>query len=63
MEGANPVMDKHYPLSPAVQNIAYKVIDNMLALNVIEESDSRWSNISMVAPKPGKNDIVYTPET
>lgn len=47
--------DKHYPLSPAVQNIVYKEIDNMLALNVIEESDSPWSNRSMVALKPGKN--------
>lgn len=55
IEGANPVKDKHYPLSPAVQDIVYKEIDNMLALKVIEESDSPWSNRTTVVRKPGKN--------
>lgn len=55
VEGANPVKDKHYPLSPAVQEIVYHEIDNMLALKVIEESDSSWSNRTTVVRKPGKN--------
>lgn len=54
-EGATPIKEKHYPLSPAVQDIVYKEIDNMLALNVIEESDGPWSNRTTVVRKPGKN--------
>lgn len=55
VEGAVPVKDKHYPLSPAVQEIVYQEIDNMLALKVIEESDGPWSNRTTVVRKPGKN--------
>lgn len=55
IEGAVPVKDKHYPLSPAVQEIVYKEIDNMLALNVIEECNGPWSNRTTVVRKPGKN--------
>lgn len=52
---ANPVKDRHYPLSPAVQEIVYNEIDKMLALKVIEESDSPWSNRTTVVRKPNKN--------
>lgn len=55
IEGAVPVKDRHYPLSPAVQSIVYEEIDNMLRLNVIEESESPWSHRTTVVRKPGKN--------
>lgn len=55
IEGAEPVKDRHYPMSPAVQAITYQEVDNMLALNVIEESESPWSNRTTVVRKPGKN--------
>ncbi|KAH8288942.1 hypothetical protein KR018_000365, partial [Drosophila ironensis] len=42
--GAVPVKDRHYPVSPAVQDLVYKEVDEMLRLGVIEESDSAWSN-------------------
>lgn len=55
VEGAEPVKDRHYPMSPAVQAITYQEVDNMLALNVIEESESPWSNRTTIVRKPGKN--------
>lgn len=44
-----------YPISLAVQEIVYKEIDNMLKLNVLEESESPWSNRTTVVRKSGKN--------
>ena len=55
VEGAQPVKDKHYPISPAVQEIVYKEIDQMLELGVIEPCESPWSNRTTVVRKPGKN--------
>lgn len=55
VEGAEPVKDRYYPISPAVQEIVYKEIDSMLELKVIEESESPWSNRTTVVRKPGKN--------
>ncbi|XP_059220401.1 uncharacterized protein LOC131995628 [Stomoxys calcitrans] len=55
VDGAVPVKDRHYPISPAVQAIVYEEIDNMLRLGVIEESESPWSNRTTVVRKPGKN--------
>lgn len=55
VEGTNPIKDKHYPISPAVQAIVYAEIDNMLKLKVIEESNSPWSNRTTIVRKPGKN--------
>lgn len=43
VEGAVPFKERHYPISPAVQAIVYGEVDNMLKLNVIEESESPWS--------------------
>lgn len=54
-EGTNPIKDKHYPISPAIQEIVYGEIDKMLELNVIEESESAWSNRTTIVRKPGKN--------
>lgn len=55
IEGAEPVKDRYYPISPAIQEIAYKEIDTMLELNVIELSESPWSNRTTIVRKPGKN--------
>lgn len=55
VEGTNPIKDRHYPISPAMQDIVYREIYNMLKLNVIEESESAWSNRTTVVRKPGKN--------
>lgn len=54
IEGAVPIKDKHYPISPAMQEIVYSEIDKMLELKVIEESDSAWSNRTTIVRKPGK---------
>lgn len=54
IEGATPVKEKHYPLSPPMQDIVYAEIDKMLKLNVIEESESAWSNRTTVVRKQDK---------
>ena len=41
---ATPIKHKHYPMSPAVQQLVYDEVDEMLRLGVIEESQSPWSN-------------------
>jgi len=52
-EGAAPVKSRHYPMSPAKHAAVYAEVDEMLRLNVIEESESAW-NMTLVI-KPGKN--------
>jgi len=42
------VKDRHYPLSPAKQEIVLAKVDKMLQLGIIEESDSPWSNRTTV---------------
>ncbi|KAM8714793.1 hypothetical protein ACLKA7_001197 [Drosophila subpalustris] len=44
IEGTEPVKDRHYPLSPAKQEIVWAEVDKMLQLGNIEERDSPWSN-------------------
>lgn len=46
IEGATSVKDRHYPVSPAVQELIFNEIDQMLKLGVIEESESAWSSRS-----------------
>lgn len=55
VEGAVPIKERHFPISPAVQEIVYAEIDNMLKLGVIRESESPWSNRFTVVRKPDKN--------
>lgn len=43
-EGATPIKNCHYPVSPALQALIYQQIDEMLGLGAIEESESAWSN-------------------
>ncbi|XP_043071287.1 uncharacterized protein LOC122322577 [Drosophila grimshawi] len=55
IEGAIPVKDRHYPLSPAMEEVVWGEVDKMLALGVIEESDSPWSNRITIVRRPDKN--------
>ncbi|KAL7723154.1 hypothetical protein ACLKA6_018414, partial [Drosophila palustris] len=55
IEGTEPVKDRHYPLSPAKQEIVWAEVDKMLQLGIIEERDSPWSNRTTVVMRPGKN--------
>lgn len=55
IEGSTPIKDRYYPVSPAVQELMYAEIDEMLRLGVIEPSNSPWSSRSTLVRKPGKN--------
>lgn len=39
-----PIKQRHYPISPAVQDKMYAELDRMLQLGVIEESQSPWNS-------------------
>ena len=54
-EGTVPIKERHFPMSPPVQDIVYSEIDKMLDLGVIKESESPWSNRFTVVRKPDKN--------
>lgn len=58
VEGTTPVKDRHYPVSPAVQELMYAEVDKMLDLGVIETSSSPWSNRCTLVRKPEKIDCV-----
>lgn len=51
---ANPVKQRFYPVSPAVERLMFKEIDRMLALGVIEASSSPWSSPMRLVVKPNK---------
>ncbi|EDX15667.1 GD11956 [Drosophila simulans] len=55
VEGARPFKDRPYPTSPAKQKVVEDEMGKMLALGVIEESKSPWSNRTTVVSKPGKD--------
>ncbi|XP_043063215.1 uncharacterized protein LOC122319687 [Drosophila yakuba] len=55
VEGAEPFKDRHYPQSPAMQEIVWAEVDKMLELGVIEVSESPWSNRTTVVRRPDKN--------
>ncbi|KAH8244542.1 hypothetical protein KR032_008233, partial [Drosophila birchii] len=54
VEGAEPFKDRHYPLSPAMQEVVWAEGDKMLELGVIEVSESPRSNRTTVR-RPDKN--------
>ena len=37
---ANPIKQRHYPVSPAIQKLMYDEVDRMVELGVVEESQS-----------------------
>lgn len=52
---AMPIIQRHYPLSPAMLQHLYKELDRMISLDVVEESTSNWcSPIVMVKKSNGK---------
>lgn len=51
---AEPVKQRHWPYSPAMQALVYSEVDRMLELDVIEESESPWSSPVIIVKKPGK---------
>lgn len=52
---AKPIKQRHFPVSPAIEKLIYEEIDRMIALDVIEESNSPWSSPVVLHRKPGKN--------
>lgn len=51
---ALPFKMKHYPMSPPRQEEAYRELDRMLKLGVIEESNSPYCSPIVLVRKPGK---------
>lgn len=51
---AIPIKQRHWPVSPAIEKIMFAEVDNMLALDVIEESNSPWSSNCVLVKKEEK---------
>lgn len=51
---AKPIKQRHYAVSPAIEQLMYTELDRMLSLGVIEESDGPWSSPVVLVRKPGK---------
>lgn len=51
---STPIKQRHYPVSPAIEKLMFKEIDRMLALGVIEPSNSPWSSPMRLVVKPNK---------
>ena len=62
-EGSEPVKERYYPVSPAVQKLIYDEVDEMLRLKVIEESTSPWSNRSTLVRKGDKSRLCLDART
>lgn len=50
-----PIKSRHYPVSPVIQSLINDEVDRMLALGVIEPSESPWSCPVTLVRKPSKN--------
>lgn len=51
---AQPIKQRFYPVSPAVEKLMFGEIDRMLKLGVIEPSTSPWSSPMRLVVKPNK---------
>lgn len=51
---SSPIKQRHYPVSPAIEKLMFKVVDRMLDLGVIEPSSSAWSSPIRLVVKPNK---------
>lgn len=51
---SEPVKQRYYPVSPAVEKLMYQEIDRMLSLGVIEPSSSPWSSPMRLVVKTNK---------
>lgn len=55
VNNSKPIKQRHYPVSPAIQDIMYTELDRMLSLGVIEESMSPWNSpVVLVRKANGK---------
>lgn len=52
---AVPIKQRHYPVSPAVENLIYQELDRMLSLGVIEPSTSPWNSPVTLVRRVEKN--------
>lgn len=50
-----PIKQRHYPVSPAIQELLFAELDRMLKLGVIEPSNSSWSSPVTLVRKETKN--------
>lgn len=51
---SKPIKQRFFAVSPAIEKMLFEEIDRMLALGVIEESQSAWSSPVTLVVKPGK---------
>ncbi|XP_065369018.1 uncharacterized protein LOC135961445 [Calliphora vicina] len=51
---SKPIKQRFYPVSPAVEKLMFAELDRMLALGVIEASQSPWSSPMRLVIKPNK---------
>lgn len=52
---AKPIKQRHYPVSPAIQELMFAELDRMMKMGIIQESNSAWSSPVVLVRKPGKN--------
>lgn len=52
---SEPVKQRHYPYSPAVQKLVFDEVNRMLSLGVVEKTNSPWNSPVCLVRKPGKN--------
>lgn len=52
---AEPIKQRHYPVSPAIQAVIDQELERMLRLGVIEESTSAWSSPVVIVKKANGN--------
>lgn len=49
---SRPLKQRHYPVSPAIEQQMFKEVDRMISLGVVEESNSAWSSPVAIVKKP-----------
>lgn len=55
VNNSKPIKQRHYPVSPAIQDLMYAELDRMVSLGVIEESMSPWNSpVVLVRKANGK---------
>lgn len=52
---SEPVKQRHYPYSPAVQKLVFEEVERMLRMGVVEKTNSPWNSPVCLVRKPGKN--------